>query len=437
MVAAVSGGADSMALLHALFDLRKEYRLSLLVAHVDHGLRPEGPREMDFVRRAAKNLGLAFAGRKLDAAAGRRERGLTLQESAREARYDFLTEIAGRRKASKIAFGHTADDQAESVVMRILRGAGTRGLAGIPPVRGNLFIRPLLQTWRTEVESFLMEKKVAWISDPSNLSPNYLRNRIRLELLPILRQYNPRIEESLVQMADLFRSEEEFWQTLVEEKYPEVLKGKCPKAVTLDLPALKSQPPPVRLRSIRMAVETLAGNLRGISLAHIRAIVDLCLSPEPNKQIRIPQGILVRRAYNALTFTRGEAEAVPFEYGVAGPGLLDIPEIGRALHFDVRKIKPPAAVRTPSSVALVDFEENGFPLTVRSIRPGDRFRPLGMEGEKKIKDLFVDSKIPAARRREIPLVFKDERLIWVAGVRLDHRARIRPETRIALRMELL
>ncbi len=203
VVVAVSGGADSLALLHALSELQREYKLSFVVAHVDHGLRPEGPREMKFVRLAAKRLGLTFEGKKIDAAAGKRDRGLNLQESAREARYEFLTKLAAKRRAAKIALGHTADDQAESVVMRILRGAGTRGLAGIPPVRDGLLIRPLIRTWRSDIESFLAEREIPYVSDASNLSRKYLRNRIRLELIPILKEYNPRIRECLAEMADM------------------------------------------------------------------------------------------------------------------------------------------------------------------------------------------------------------------------------------------
>jgi tRNA(Ile)-lysidine synthase len=437
VVAAVSGGADSMALLHALFELRKEYDLSLLVAHVDHGLRPEGPAEMGFVRLAADHLGLPFVSRRVDAGEGKRERGLTLQESAREARYGFLTQVAGKRRASKVALGHTADDQAESVMMRILRGAGTRGLAGIPPVRGNFFIRPLIHARRAEVESFLRQIKVEYLSDPSNLSRKYLRNRIRLELLPVLEEYNPRIRESLAEMADLFRNEEEFWQNLVDEKFPEVLRSRGRKTLTLNIPALVSLPAPLRLRCFRTAVETLAGNLRRIGLAHIRAIDDLWQGAKPNKEIKIPQSIRVRKAYDAITFSICANETNSYEYSVSGPGQVDIPEIGRTMRFEVRRLNAREPLNTPPNVALADFRETAFPLMIRSIRPGDRFQPLGMRGEKKVKDLFIDSKIPAPRRREIPLVCKGERLLWVAGLRLDDRARIKPETRMALRMELV
>jgi tRNA(Ile)-lysidine synthase len=436
VLVAVSGGADSMALLHALWELRKDLHLSLVVAHLDHGLRPEGAAEKNFVRKAAVQLGIPFLSRKADVREIKESQRLTLQEAAREVRYSFLLQAAKTHQATKIALGHTANDQAESVLMRFLRGAGTRGLGGIPPVRDEVFIRPLIESWREEVESFLGNRKVNFLNDPSNRSLHYLRNRIRHELLPALLKYNPRLPQLMVSMAEIFRAEEEFWQNLLEEKFRSLIRNRKKGLITLDIPSLLNQPLPLRLRSLRHAAEKILGNLRRVGLTHILAINHLLSSPEPNKSLQLPQGLGLAKAYDALILARSKEEILPFEVSVSRPGCWEIPEIGREMSFELlnnSKIR----LKSPSNVALLDFDKISFPLTIRSFRAGDRLQPLGMEGEKKVKDLFIDYKIPAAQRKKIPLLFKNDQLLWVAGLRLDHRVRLQPETQQVLRVELI
>jgi len=438
VVVAVSGGADSMALLLVLWEIKRDLSLSLVVAHLDHGLRPEAKEEKMFVRKAAADLGVPFVSRKVDVREWQKGQRLALQEAAREARYAFFLDAAREQKATKIALGHTADDQAESMVMRILRGSGTRGLSGIPPIRGGMMIRPLIESWRAEVESFLKDRRISFRSDPSNRSLHFLRSRIRHELLPILQQYNPRVRQTLVQMADLFRAEEGFWQKLVEEKFPAVARHHKRDSLALDIPALMEQPFPLRLRILRYAIEKLRGHLRRINLSHMLAVESLLQSPEPNKNLHLPQGLVVEKTYHVLSFSKSKEEAIPFEHSLFGPGYLEIPEIGRGIRLEVQQRRPKEPFEESSCIALLDFDTLDFPLIVRSFRPGDRLQPLGMEeGEKKVKDLFIDCKIPLQQRKRIPLLFKEDRVLWVAGVRLDHRARLKPETRRVLKVEFI
>ena len=437
LVVAVSGGADSVALLHALWEIRTDSHLSLIVSHLDHGLRSEGENEALWVGKMAGKLGIPFHRGKADVRSFQKERALTLQEAARELRYSFLQEVAHKSRAVKIALGHTADDQAESLILRLLRGSGTRGLSGIPPVRDGMYIRPLIETWREEIEDYLRAQKIAYLTDPSNQSLQYLRNRVRHELLPLLQQYNPRIRQILVQTADLFRAEEEFWKKHVEEKFPALMRSRRKDALSLDIPSLSAQPLPVRLRCLRLAIETVQGDLRGISLSHVWAIQGLLGGTEPNKTLRLPRGLVVTRAYNVLNLTLSREEATPFEYSVPGPGYVEIPEIGRGMRFEVQSRKRKVLFKESPNVALLDFDALDFPLTLRTFRPGDRFQPLGMEGEKKVKDLFMDCKIPAFHRKRVPLLFRGDRLLWVAGIRIDHRARLKPETQRMLRAELI
>ncbi len=432
----VSGGPDSMALLHALGEFRKDWKISLIVCYLDHGLRPEAAEEKSFVAKAAADLGVPFLPGKADVRALKREKRLSLQEAAREARYDFFQETARECRADRIALGHTADDQAELVLMRLLRGAGGRGLAGIPPQRGRLFIRPLIEVWRKDVESFLREKGIPFREDSSNRSLQFLRNRIRHELLPLLENFNPRIRQILVQMADRFRLEEAYWQILVQEKFPAVLRSQKEGTLELDIPALNEYPLAMRLHFFRQAVQQILGHLRRFSASHFIAMENLCQNSEPNKEIRLPCGVQANKRYQVLKISLSREETLDFEKTIPGPGTIEIPEIGRQMRISVHRREGEVAFSDPF-VALLDGENIHFPLTIRSLRPGDRFRPLGMDGEKKVKDFFIDHKIPLHQRRRIPLLFSQDQLLWIAGLRINHRFRLTAQTCQVLKAELL
>lgn len=436
VVVAVSGGPDSMALLRVLWELRQEYRLSLIVAHLNHGLRPESEEEKIFVQKATAALGLPFFSQRTDVRAWQRKENLTLQEAAREARYSFLTEVAQKHKAGKVALGHTADDQVESVIMRFLRGSGTRGLAGIPPVRGGIFIRPLIECWRQEIEDFLRERKITYLIDSSNRTLQFLRNRIRHELMPLLKEYNPNLPHTLWQMAAIFRTEEEYWEDFLKAQFLSFVRQQKKETLTLDIPLLQNQPLAIQWRVIRQAIRECLGHLRRIGFVHIMEITRLITSEEPNKSLFLPHGLRVLKSYQALTFSRHPEQISPFVYQVSGPGYLEIPEIGRGMYFAIIPRPPLEKERGVSHIALIDFDGVDFPLTVRSFRPGDRLQPLGMEKEKKIKDLFIDLKIPPAQRLKTPILLKDEQVLWVAGLCLDQRARVKPETKRVLRVEI-
>jgi len=425
-----------MALLHALWDIRGDWSLDLAVAYLDHGLRPEAAAEKSFVRQTALGLDLPFVSERAEVRGLARDRRLSLQEAAREARYTFLKKAAAGLSAGRVALGHTADDQAESVLMRLLRGSGTRGLSGIPPKREGLFIRPLIGVWRREVESFLRERGVSYREDASNRSLHFLRNRIRHELLPALETYNPRVRQILFETAERFRGEEDFWQRLVQEKFPPLVRNREAGNLILDIALLASLPPPLRVRVFRRALETVLGSLRGIGFSHIQAVEALWQNDAPNKRIGLPRGVTVFKCYGELLFSREAREPSSFEHLVSGPGILKIPEIGREISFTMRdKIGAENFGDRPEK-ALLEGDRIQFPLIVRSFKAGDRFQPLGMEGQKKIKDFFIDQKIPPNRRREIPLLFFQGQLLWVAGLRLDHRFRLKPESRRVLETEL-
>ncbi len=436
IILGVSGGPDSMALLQALWEIRQEWRLGLIVAYLDHGLRPEASAEQALVGERAAALGLPFVSGKGNVEALRTERHLPLQEAAREIRYRFFLRKASDLSAEKIALGHTADDQAESVLMRLLRGSGTRGLAGIPPKREERIIRPLIEVWRQEVEGFLRERNIPFREDASNRSFHFLRNRIRHDLMPSLEKYNPQIKQILCQMAVRFRQEEDYWQDLAREKLFLLGRNQSSGSMSLDIPRLGALPVPLRLRVIRQTLETVLGHLRGFGFVHYQAVENLWQNPAAHKKIHLPHGIIVSKSYEKLNFCAGGEQTPSFEYIVCRPGVLTIPEIGRVMSFSIRDRAGDERMADEAGRALLEADRVHFPFTVRSFRPGDRFRPLGMEGEKKIKDFFIDQKIPLAQRRKIPLVYFQDHLLWVAGLRLDDRFRVKPESRRILQIEL-
>lgn len=432
----VSGGPDSMALLQALWEIREEWRLGIIVAYFNHGLRPEASAEQSFVGERAAALGLPFVTETGDVYALRQKRHLPLQEAAREIRYRFFLKKASEFSAGKIALGHTADDQAESVLMRLLRGSGTRGLAGIPPKREDRIIRPLIEIWRQEVEGFLRERNIPFREDASNRSFHFLRNRIRHELMPILEQYNPQIKQILCQMADRFRQEEDYWQDLMREKSFLLMQNQTRGSVSLEISKIAALPVPLRLRMIRRALEMVVGHLRGFGFVHFQAVENLWQNPAAHKYIRLPNEVVVSKSYRELDFCVGRDQTPYFEYVVCQPGVLEIPEIGREMSFLLREKTGEERMGNIPGKALLEADRIHFPFTVRSFRPGDRFRPLGMEGEKKLKDFFIDQKIPLAARRKIPLLFFQNQLLWIAGLRLDDRFRVKPESRRILQVEL-
>jgi tRNA(Ile)-lysidine synthase len=241
-----------------------------------------------FISTTETSCAIRAVTERADVRALREKMHLSLQEAAREARYSFFLKAAFEFSAEKIALGHTADDQAESVLMRLLRGSGTRGLAGIPPKRDDRIIRPLIEVWRREVESFLRERNIPFREDASNRSFHFLRNRIRHELVPLLETYNPRIRQILLQTAERFRLEEEYWQKLILEKFSSLGRNQETGGVSLDIPLLAALPVPLRLRAFRRAVETILGHLRGFSFPHFQAVESLWQNPAPHKKIRLP-----------------------------------------------------------------------------------------------------------------------------------------------------
>lgn len=441
VVVAASGGVDSMVLLHVLATLREAFGLRLHAAHLDHGLRgPDGERDAAAVAAWAARLDVAAT---LERAGPLDRRGGSVQRAARAARYAFLERVADRLGAGRIAVGHTRDDVGETLLLNLLRGAGLRGLAGIPPVRGRV-IRPLLGTPREVIAAYAREHGVPWVDDPSNRSDAYRRNRIRRELIPALAEaYNPRIRDILARTAGIVRAEDEALDAVARQALRRLARPGLAGETALGGRELAGLDRVLRRRVLRAAVGALPGRPI-LSARHLTALEawavagprlgrcdflrgvaprwegeDLVLAPKapapPIPWVRLPLGVPTRAVPFAMTFlaevaARGAGGPLPAAQAPAGTG------------------------SSGPGEAWLDAAAAAQGLAVRGWHFGDRFRPLGLAGTKKLQDFFVDAKVPRAVRARVPLVVSGGRILWVVGHRIDEGAKITAATRHALRI---
>jgi len=415
VVVAVSGGADSVALLDYLAH-RHDLELSLVVAHLNHCLRgSESDGDEAFVRELASALGLPFECRRVDVRGLAAEGSLSLEEAGRNARYSFFAEVAERHHASSVALAHHGDDQAETVLMRLLRGAGTGGLSGMAfSSRAGRVVRPFLGLRRSEIDEYIASRGLSYRTDSSNTDTSFLRNRVRSHLMPLLAGYNQSIARRLSDTAAIAALDEEILDRVVDLRWEE-LAGKGPAGVVLPCRLLQGELGGLRLRLYRRALEQVCGTLLGIAFSHLDAIDRLVMEGPSNGRLDLPNQLQVQRCYDDLLFQQGAPERSPegYEFLIDGEGSYDIPGGGRILVAGGFSHKN--STEQPS--ITVDLDAYPFPWTVRTFRPGDRIIPSGMTGHKKVKNLFIDAKVPRELRRRIPLFFSRELLFCVGTMR--------------------
>lgn len=440
MVVGVSGGPDSTMLCHVLHRLRESYDLTLTVAHLNHGVRgSEAARDARFVEQCARRLGLLCVVKEEDVPAYCRENARSFQEGAREIRYRFLEEVREKSRAKKIALGHNADDQAETIMLWLLRGAGLKGLGGMPPVRNGVIIRPLIETTREEIESYLREKGIDFVVDSSNLKGDYERNRLRQELFPLLKKhYNPRLVKSLVTTASIISMENQYLEDIAQKKLKLILASKNHASAVIDCTRFAALPLVIQLRCLRTVLEGIKGDLQGIAATHLYDLTAIMAGTEAHRLLKLPGGIRAEKSYRFLTLTTEPASITPaFSYRFdALPGRVMIPEIGRQITFTLTRGCGGEALKMKPSCACLDAEKTHMPLTIRSVKPGDAFQPLGMKGEKKLQDFFTDEKVPRPERKRVPLVVFGDEVAWVGGMRISHRLRVTAKTRTVLKIEM-
>ena len=432
----VSGGPDSMALLHVLFDLRTEYSISLTVAHYNHQLRTgAAEQEALFVEREAKRLGLPVLMGSDDGVLSA-HRG-NVEESARDRRYEFFFKAARDAGARKIALGHNANDQVETVLMWLFRGSGRRGMGGIPPVRGPI-IRPLIDIERKDIITFLHERRISWREDATNQEGRYRRNRIRQALRPLLESSFERgLIRNVCTAAEIVRDEELWVESVCLERFDavaEVLNGGIVQFAVNDLNKL---PEGLQRRLVRVAIERVRGTLRKITFAHVEAILALLNSANPHALVSLPDGWGARREYDALQIGVFQDRDVDFRYEFSKiPPEVGLSEIGKKLTFEVIQWNDRSQFSGSPRTAFLDFDRVRLPLIIRNWQKGDRFHPLGAKGSKKLTDFFIDMKVPRGERRRVPLVVFGDIIAWIGGYRIDHRLKITENSEQVIKMVL-
>jgi len=458
VLACVSGGSDSVALLYILAMLSPRFHITIGVAHLDHCLRAEkSAQDARFVESLALKLGLPFHIQKVNIGEVAEQEKLSIEHAGRKARYDFFWNTSQKAGYSRIATAHHAGDNAEVILMNILRGAGKSGLSGIPPVRKDRdidIIRPLIHLSKNEIRKFLSENGLHCVQDSTNQDTAYYRNRVRHNLLPEIEvSYNPKIIEALNRMGSIIRDEENWISEIVDSEMRNLVLHEKNGPIRFSASQLMKNPLPLRRRIVRNVIRQVKGDLTKVTYDHIDSILNLIERHCPEGQVHLPDEVLLEVISGQVFIQKKriarprkvKAESQPpyiFRYSVPKPGSLPqiilIPEIGKQIRFSkTGSIDPDHLNKPESNTAWIDMDTIEFPLTIRKVLPGDQFSPLGMDGTQKVKKFFINNKIEKSVRKTCPILVNDDRIIWVGGFRIDNTVKVTSSTKKILKVELL
>jgi tRNA(Ile)-lysidine synthase len=438
VIVALSGGPDSVCLLHILYSLKQQYNLTLYAAHINHCLRGE---ESDADEKYAKNLcgrlGIECFVKKVDINKLSKERGLSSESAGREARYEFFEELRNKLQADKIALAHNENDQAETVLMRIIRGSGMEGITGIKPIRGNIFIRPIINIRRDSIEKYCEVNDLRPRIDKSNLENIYARNKIRLELIPYIEEnFNEDIISTLNRLADTISRDNDYLENLAQERYKSYCEKKGHKVIIYK-EAFEEQEA-VLTRLVRKAVNEIKGNLYNVEKVHIYDILKL-QEGTTGRKISLPESITAFNNYGNIELSRNKTSSkneVQLEYTLSIDTKNYIEKFN--IFISLRIISPDERINFKDGEYTKYFDADKIKnkIILRSRKDGDRFTPFGMKNSKKLKDFFIDLKIPQEERDKIPLICFDEEIGWVVGFRISENYKISKGTRNILEIKI-
>jgi tRNA(Ile)-lysidine synthase len=442
LVVAVSGGADSVCLLHILVGLQAKLKVKLHLAHLNHQLRGvESEADADYVSSLAQKLGIPSTIEQRDVKAYQKKMRLSPEEAAREVRYRFLTEVAGATGAKRVAVGHTHDDHIETILMHLIRGAGIRGMRGLQPYTewpsktGSLtVIRPLLEVSHEDTEGYCRQHRLAPRLDASNLSLSPLRNRIRQQLLPLLQGYNPAIDEALLRTGRIAGDDIDFLDKETARLWNKIARQEG-ETIILDRKGVDRLPPTLQRYLLRASAERLLGSTKDIEMRHIEEMM-AALGKPAGKRLSLPGGLIFATGYDKYQLAADMTGLSPFpnlegEVRLNIPGQTQLP--GWCIEATITEQKE--VMEKDNFTYHFDLAKTGDNLTVRPRRRGDRFQPLGLPQPKKIGEFMIDAKIPQAWRGKIPIVCSPDKVVWVVGWRIDDRVKVSQDTRQVLRLE--
>lgn len=446
VLVAVSGGPDSVALLHLLYALKGELKLHLEVAHLQHGIRgEEGRGDALFVAKIAAKLELPFHLREVDIPGVKSAKGKgNLEAIGRDERYHFFAVLAEQRGIQRVATAHTRDDQVETLVMWLLRGSGRRGLGGMPPARrmtsykdeslaAAMLVRPLIEASREEILDFLVREGLDYRTDRTNLDPVPLRNWIRLHLLPQVRgKVGAEVDERLAHLADILREEEEILEREARQVLERVVQG---NGLVRD--SLLQLDRGMQRRLLRLWLGATLGEIRGFGFHDVEEALHLIANGPPQGRLSILGGWELVKKYGTVILEKRRKKQKPacYSYSLPRQGELVIPEAGVRIQSALIPFLPDMSPRD-NHEAIFDLAALPETLTVRNFRHGDRFQPLGMQGHKKLKDLFIEKKVPLEVRSTLPLFLAGEEILWIPSCGRSEVAKVGPGNRQVLRIRL-
>lgn len=437
VVVAISGGPDSVCLLHALHCIREELNIQLYGAHLNHNFRGiEALKDAQYVTQLCEGLDIMSFVKSIDVPQFAKNNGRTLEEAGRILRYQFFDEVAEKVGATKVAVAHNQNDQAETVLMRLLRGTGLQGLTAIHHKRGKI-IRPTLDLTRKEIEDYCEEHQLEPRIDETNLEPIYHRNKIRLELIPMLeKEYNPNLVETLARMAEILKTDHDFIEQQAKDIYKILAREEEAGSITLPINGVINLHMALLVRVLRLAAETLVGKGEVLEYRHIQNLYNLLINSDSGHKIQLPMGITAKKNYHKLTLTiNEEKEMFPFFYELNNLEEVFIPEVKGHFSFELRDASDLSELPREHNCKAFDWDKVSHGLIIRNRREGDRFSPLGLKGSKKLKDFLIDQKVERIERDQIPLICNGDEIMWVVGYRISDQYKVTKKTKRILKIE--
>ncbi|MEG1285028.1 MAG: tRNA lysidine(34) synthetase TilS [Romboutsia sp.] len=435
IVLGLSGGPDSVCLLDILNRLKAELDIEIYAAHLNHQIRGiEAQKDALYNSKLCEEMGITFFLKSINVPNYCEEHGLSIEEGARKLRYEMFYEIMQKTKSNKIAIGHNLNDQAETVLMRMMRGTGLQGLKGIDYIRDKVIIRPILDIERSEIEAYCEENNLQPRIDKTNLQSIYTRNKIRLELIPYMKDnFNSNIIESIVRMSNSLRNDNDYIEKEAELKFKEVssIKEDIAEIYLEDYLKLHSA---MKVRVIRNGVKYILGDINFLDQKHIEDIIELENNNKINKRITLPRGVFAYRKKDSIILTTKEIvnEEIYFCYNIPSDGFIKIKELGIVIESQKMTVERYRSMKADKTSKGFDFNKIKGGITVRSRRQGDKIK-LAI-GSKKIKDLFIDLKIPREDRCRIPVITDEEDVICVGDYKISENYKIDVQTKEVLKI---
>lgn len=442
IVLGLSGGPDSMALLYVLLALKKKMDFNLLIAHINHGVRgAEALKDEMFVKDISYSLDLPFFSTRVDMVALAKKEGISAEEAGRKLRYGFFREILKSKGTGKIAVAHNKKDQAETLLMRIMRGTGIDGLKGME-FKTDDIIRPILDIDRWEIEKYIEDENIDTVLDKTNLETIYTRNKVRLELMPYIEEnFNPNIIDTLFRLSENASLDSKFLEEYSVKRYTSSLKTKGESSIVFKYDKFKREDEAIKRRIIRKAILDLRDTLQGIEEIHISSVVDLFDKKETGKRIDLPGDMIARVSYSDLILERIKVESgqvystlnLPYALKIGKNVLKDW---NLEIDLKILEKKDVDFKKTSRNIRCFDYNKVVGNVFIRNRTFGDRFSPFGMNGRKKLKDYFIDEKVPRELREKLPLLVDEKNIIWVIGYRTSEIYKISRDTSKILKVEI-